>query len=143
MAASPAWITDLHAILEDSEIIPSDSQLYDKETKTWAAQKNSRPKILLRPQSPEQLGRILAYLNNSDLDFAIRSGGVGSSSAKDVLISLSAFNKCEFDSDTETLTVGAGQTWGGVDQALERQAPGYAGEEPTANYRCLAHSLEH
>jgi cysteine desulfurase len=129
MATSPAWTADLHSILEDHEIIQPHSQLYQEETKTWAAQRNLSPKVLLRPRSVERLARALAYLNDTELDFAVRSGGVGSSSAKDVLISLGAFDGFEHEPAAGTITVGAGQTWGEVDQKLEQAASGYAGEE--------------
>lgn len=126
--SSLPWIHDFEAFLSPSELILPDSALYKEETKTWAAQRNLHPQILVRPQSVEQLARVLAYLNDSDLDFAVRSGGVGSSSAKDVLISMTAFNGFEFDAEKEAITIGAGQTWAEADLELEKYAPGYAGE---------------
>src|ERR1700761_109332 len=92
MAASPTWITDLESVLQPSEIVQPGSQLYGEETKTWAAQRNLKPNVLVRPESAQQLARVLAYLHDTELDFAVRSGGVGSSSAKDVLVSLAAFD---------------------------------------------------
>ncbi|EXJ76697.1 uncharacterized protein A1O5_01205 [Cladophialophora psammophila CBS 110553] len=126
MAASHVWVSELQALVEGDELALPSSQLYIEESKTWAAQRNLNPKVLVRPKSVERLSQVLAYLNDSSLDFAVRSGGVGSSSAKDVLISLAAFNGFEFDSHTETITVGAGQTWGEADQKLEKDGPGYA-----------------
>lgn len=128
MVTSPTWIPDLEAFLSPSELIYPDFQLYKEETKTWAAQRNLSPKVLVRPQSVVQLARVLAYLNDTDLKFAIRSGGMGSSSAKDVLISMTAFDGFELDAGKETITIGAAQTWGEVDQKMEKYAPGYAGE---------------
>lgn len=70
----------------------------------------------------------MAYLaNETDLDFAVKCGGCGSVSAKDVLISMAAFNGVEFDESSRTVVVGAGQTWGDVDRKMEGLAPGYAG----------------
>ncbi|OCT52528.1 hypothetical protein CLCR_10455 [Cladophialophora carrionii] len=126
MAISCPWAAELSSFLDDHEIIQPDSRRYNEETKTWAAQRNQSPKLLLRPRSVKQLARVLAYLNGKELDFAVRSGGVGSSSAKDVLISLSAFDGFEHDPAAETITIGAGQTWGEVDEKLEEAAPGYA-----------------
>ena len=68
----------------------------------------------------------LAALNDNDLEFAIRCGGCGPASAKDVLISLSAFDRFEFDRSNETVTIGVGQVWEEVDQKVEEFAPGYA-----------------
>ncbi|OAL19553.1 hypothetical protein AYO22_09715 [Fonsecaea multimorphosa] len=126
MAASHVRLLELKTLLEDDELELPGTQLYIDESKTWAAQRNRNPKILIRPRSVERLAQILAYLNNAELDFAVRSGGVGSSSAKDVLISLTAFDGFEFDPSTETITIGAGQTWGDVDQKLEKESGGYA-----------------
>jgi len=135
MVASPTWITGLESCLEPSELVQPGSQVYAEETKTWAAQGNLKPNVLVRPQSVQQLARVLAYLHDTELDFAIRSGGVGSSSAKDVLISLAAFNAFEYDPKAETITIGAGQTWGEVDQKLEKAAPGHAGKEGICAFR--------
>ncbi|OQV00655.1 FAD binding domain-containing protein isoform 2 [Cladophialophora immunda] len=126
MTDSHGWISELQALVDGDELALPGSQTYIDESKTWATQKHLNPKVLVRPQSAERLSRVLAYLNDSELDFAVRSGGVGSSSAKDVVISLAAFDRFEFDPNTETITIGAGQTWGDVDRKLEREGPGYA-----------------
>lgn len=52
---------------------------------------------------------------------------MGSSSASDVLISLSAFDKFEYNAEDQTVVIGAGQTWGEVDRKVEENAPGHAG----------------
>lgn len=127
MPPSYSWVADLQALLDDDELVRSDSRVYVDETKTWAAQKNLKPHVLVRPHSVEQLSNVLAYLNDSGLDFGIRSGGVGGGSAKDVLISLSAFDSFAFDEKSETITIGTGQLWGTVDRKLDEQAPGYLG----------------
>ncbi|KAJ9602207.1 hypothetical protein H2200_013327 [Cladophialophora chaetospira] len=126
MPAFLAWITDLEAFLSPSELTLPDTPLYKEETAIWATQKDLKPKVLLRPLTVEQLSQTLAYLNQSDLDFGVRSGGVGSGSAKDVLISMTAFQGFEFDAEAETVTIGTGQIWGEVDRKLEKHAPGYA-----------------
>ncbi|OAP61534.1 hypothetical protein AYL99_03737 [Fonsecaea erecta] len=126
MASSHTWISELQALVEHDELALPGSQLYIDESKTWAAQRNLHPKVLIRPRSVERLSQVLAYLNNSERDFAVRSGGVGSSSTKDVLISLATFDGFQFDPSTETITIGAGQTWGEVDQKLEKEGGGYA-----------------
>jgi FAD/FMN-containing dehydrogenase len=96
--------------------------------KSGPAQKNRNPKLVLRPKSIGALQRMLTYLcESSDLDFAVRSGGIGSSSAEDVVLSINAFDSFEFDDETKVATIGAGQTWGDVDRKMEEAAPGYAG----------------
>lgn len=81
----------------------------------------------MRPQIVPALQKILQYLCESDLDFAVRSGGVGSSSAKDVVLSLTAFNEMKVDAASETVIIGAGQPWRDVDRKMEELAPGYVG----------------
>lgn len=115
------------SLLCEDEVYHPGSTIYLNESLTWAAQKNLHPKIVARPSSLESLSKLIALLSTTDLDFAVRCGGVGSSSARDVLVSLSAFKDFAFDSASETITIGAGQTWGEVDDKMFDQVPGYAG----------------
>lgn len=108
------------------------SPRYNEETKAWSAQRNLHPQLVLCLQSLPQVQLITAHLFQSSLDFAVRNGGVGSASARDVLISLADLNKVEFDETTETVTVGAGATWSHVDAYMEKEAPGYAGNCATS-----------
>lgn len=80
----------------------------------------------------QSLSRLIAFLERSELDFAVRCAGMGSASAKDVLISMSAFDSFEFDEQSETITIGAGQTWAEIDVKMEKFASGYAGMTPCA-----------
>lgn len=127
MAPSEPWISNLRQLLYEDEFTIAGYPYYAEESKTWAAQKDLKPRCIVRPHSAENLSRVLAFLNDLDLHFGVRSGGVGSGSAKDVLISLSTFNEFALDLDSETLTIGTGQTWGEVDQKLADQAPEYSG----------------
>lgn len=72
------------------------------------------------------------FLGRSDLDFAVRCAGMESASARDILVSMAAFDSFEFDRQSESITIGAGQTWAAVDNRMERFAPGYAGTMPSA-----------
>ena len=74
----------------------------------------------------ESLSKALSYLSKTDLDLAVRSQGVGSASAKDVLISMTAFDDVDFDRENEVVTVGAGQSWGEYYEKMDRIAPEYA-----------------
>lgn len=69
----------------------------------------------------------MAYLSTTDLDIGVRSSGYGSASARDVLISMSAFDEFEFDKDKEILTIGAGQPWRDYYEKMEKIAPEYQG----------------
>lgn len=133
MASDP--IAHLKTLLDAEEIIEPSSPSYRSESLTWAAQKDLHPRLVVRPTTLKSLSDILAYLSTTPLDFAVRSQGFGSSSAKDVLISMTAFDAFQFDRENEVVTVGAGQTWEGYYKKMEAVAPDYAGilslREPT------------
>jgi FAD/FMN-containing dehydrogenase len=120
-------IQELADSLSLDEVITPSSQLYAELTRTWAAQKNLKPHLVVRPKDLNSLSRVIAFLGTSDLDFAVRCAGMGSTSARDVLVSMSAFDGFEFDRQSETITIGAGQTWAEVDNKMDELAPGYAG----------------
>ena len=125
MATDP--LLHVKTLLSPEEIIEPSSPSYHSESRTWAAQKNLHPHLVLRPTTLESLGNVLAYLSKTPLDVAVRSQGFGSSSAKDVLISMTAFEGFEFDREKEVVTVGAGQTWEEYYKKMEAVAPDYAG----------------
>lgn len=84
---------------------------------------------MLRPKSLETLQLLLPYIYNAPaIDFAIRSGGVGNASARDIVLSMTAFDEVDFDPETDIITVGAGLLWGEVEKKMEIIANGYAGE---------------
>ncbi|KAK3062728.1 hypothetical protein LTS18_003479 [Coniosporium uncinatum] len=117
---------ELRALLPESETIDPSSPIYQKESVCWSAQQDLHPKLILRPTCLSSLQGIVKHLYASTFDFAIRSGGVGSSSSCDILLSMTAFDSLTFDPSSETVTVGAGQTWGDLDAKLSESAPGYA-----------------
>ncbi|OQV09007.1 FAD binding domain-containing protein isoform 1 [Cladophialophora immunda] len=116
----------LRSILSSDETVPRGSDLYRAESLPWAAQKDLNPSMVIRPKSIESLSKALAHLSKTDLSLGIRSQGVGSASAKDVLISMTAFDDVDFDRQNEIVTVGAGQSWGQYYEKMDKIAPGYA-----------------
>jgi FAD/FMN-containing dehydrogenase len=127
MPLTSSQISSIKSILSPDEIIDQLSPSYATESKVWSFQKNQHPELVVRPKTLASLQSVLVYLSDLDLDFAVRSGGVGSSSGKDVVLSMTAFSELEWDSDSETVIVGAGQTWGDVDLKMEEKAPGFLG----------------
>ncbi|KAL4880158.1 FAD-binding domain-containing protein [Aspergillus karnatakaensis] len=115
----------LQSILQPTEILNPDSPDYHSSSQTWAFQKQHKPRLILRPQTVESLSKAISYLYTTDLDFAIYSHGFMSTSAKDVLVNASAFEDFHFDRESETVTIGAGQTWSDVYRKLEAVAPEY------------------
>ena len=124
-AADP--LLHIKSLLSPEEIIEPSSPSYRSESITWAAQKNLHPRLVIRPTTVESLSTALAYLSKSSLQFGVRSQGFGSSSAKDVLISMTAFDRFHFDRENEVVTVGAGQTWEEYYKKMEQVAPEYNG----------------
>ncbi|KAF1996179.1 FAD-binding domain-containing protein [Amniculicola lignicola CBS 123094] len=116
----------IRAVINANEIIERTSPDYVKESQVWAAHKDLNPEIVVRPSSTESLSKLLKALNDTNIDFNVRSGGCGSASTPGVLISMSAFNGFEFDKEKEVATVGAGQLWRTVDRQVEELAPGYS-----------------
>ncbi|EXJ75968.1 uncharacterized protein A1O5_00476 [Cladophialophora psammophila CBS 110553] len=120
------YIEELGSILGSEETILPSSDLYRVESLPWAAQKDLKPAVVIRPTSIKSLSKALAYLSKTDLSLGIRSQGVGSASAKDILISMTAFDEVDFDRQNEIATVGAGQSWGQYYEKIDKIAPGYA-----------------
>ena len=120
-------LAHIKSLLSSEEIIEPSSPSYSSESTTWAAQKNLHPRLVIRPATVESLSTALAYLSKSPLEFGVRSQGFGSSSAKDVLISMTAFDRFGFDRENEIVTVGAGQTWEDYYKKMEQVAPEYNG----------------
>jgi FAD/FMN-containing dehydrogenase len=108
-------LAHLCTLLPAEDIISPGSALYAAESSTWSLAKQKHPRIVLRPSTVETLAACVKYLATTDLSWKVRSQGYGSSSATDVLISLTAFDQFEFikESDDEAVVyVGAGQSWG-------------------------------
>ncbi|KAL3256096.1 hypothetical protein ABHI18_007834 [Aspergillus niger] len=115
----------LESLLRPDEIIRPTSPTYQSRIQTWAAQKQLKPRIVLRPTSIDSLSKTIAHLYSTHLDFAIYGHGFMSASAKDVLVNMSAFDGFHFDRHSELATIGAGQTWSDVYRKLGDVAPNY------------------
>ena len=136
MVAEPALQTVLSVLSDDEILYPSHPQ-YSKESQTWATQADLKPKVVVRPTSVEALCRLVAALKDTDLQFGVRSGGNGNASAKDVLISMTAFDSFESDVSepgNETVTIGTGQWWEKVDRQIEEECPGFATISPRCSF---------
>ena len=122
--------------LEPDEVLRPGTSQYDTDSSTWAVQKNAKPKVVARPKSVDSLTRLVAALKETSLEYAMRSGGYGNASAKDVLISMTAFDsfESEMTPGKETVTIGAGQSWGDVDTKIDKHCPGYATISPRCSF---------
>ena len=143
MVAKPALQTVL-SVLSDNEILYPSHPQYSKESQTWAMQGDLKPKVVVRPTSVEALCRLVTALKDTDLEFGVRSGGNGNASAKDVLISMTAFDSFESDMSepgNETVTIGTGQWWEKVDRQIEEECPGFATISPRCSFLAVGGPL--
>ncbi|KAF4628595.1 hypothetical protein G7Y89_g9555 [Cudoniella acicularis] len=116
----------IRRLLAPDEIITPESDSFATWATCWAANLDRHPSLVLQPKSLPALQRIVKFLYESSLDFAIHSTGTGSSSARDIILSMAHFNEVCFNAEQETVILGAGQKWENVYRKLEQQAPGYA-----------------
>ncbi|KIW07641.1 uncharacterized protein PV09_01584 [Verruconis gallopava] len=119
-------LNELKALLETDEIIYPESPDYVMNSRPFALQKDYKPKLVVRPKTLESLSRTVRYLAESSLQFKVRSMGFGSASAKDVILSMRAFDQFEFDRDKEQLILGVGQPWENYYTKMEQIAPEYS-----------------
>lgn len=144
MADKERQIAGLKSLLTTKEIILPSSPEYKTASRTWAAQANLSPSVVIQPKDLPTLSKSVTYLaNDTTLDFRIRCTGVGNASAKDVLVSLAAFKSFSFDADSKTITFGAGHNWGEIDQKVEQHAPGYAAVSARCTYVGVGGSILH
>jgi FAD/FMN-containing dehydrogenase len=136
-------LADVLALVSQDEIVTPDSPTYKEVSKTWALQANKQPKLVIIPKTLETLSKVISFINQTDLDIGIRCTGIGSATAKDVLISLAAFKEFSFDREKETITFGAGHNWGEIDKKVEEQAPGYASVSARCTYVGVGGSILH
>lgn len=122
----PTHTDYLRSFLSPGEMILPSSKQYRDESLPWAAQKDLKPTLVIRPASIESLSKALAYLSKTDLHLGVRGQGVGSASAKDILISLTAFDEVQWNPQSEIVTIGVGQSWGEYYEKMDRIAPEYA-----------------
>ena len=138
-----AEVAKLQALLSPEEVVSQKSPAYKEESKTWAIQADKHPSIVVIPKTLETLRKVITYANSTNLDIGIRCTGIGSATAKDVLISLSAFKSFSFDPHEETITFGAGHCWGEIDEKMEEQASGYAAVSARCTYVGVGGSILH
>ncbi|KAF2432967.1 FAD-binding domain-containing protein [Tothia fuscella] len=120
-------IEELKALVNPSEILTPESKEFKEHTLPFAKQKHRNPGLVVRPSTIDSLSKVIAFLAKSSLDFKIRSRGFGSASARDIIVSMTAFDNFDFDRENETLTLGCGQSWRDYYEKMEQIAPEYTG----------------
>lgn len=113
-------LTHLSTLLPSTDFLTPSSPSYALESQTWAIHRNYHPSAIIRPTSIDSLSKTVKYLATTDLEYKVRSRGFGSASAKDVLISMTAFDGFKYDKDKETVTLGVGGNWGMYYERMEK-----------------------
>jgi FAD/FMN-containing dehydrogenase len=120
----------LLSLLSPVEVITpqSDNAAYDELTNFWCAQANLKPIAVVAPTDAQSLVKVIPYLyNDTELKIRFRGHGYTSLPAKDILLSMHKFDSFSHNSDEMTITVGAGQPWLAVYEALDKVAPKFTG----------------
>ncbi|KAK4114716.1 FAD linked oxidase-like protein [Canariomyces notabilis] len=120
---SPACLT-LRIALEPEEVITGDD-LTQVINSSWPATTWATPACVVLPNSAKDVSITLKIIKFFCVKFSVRSGGHSpnpgwsSVAAPGILIDLQRLNHINVSSDATTVTVGAGQKWGNVIEALD------------------------
>ncbi|RYP25383.1 hypothetical protein DL767_008405 [Monosporascus sp. MG133] len=125
MSLTAEQIQEIKAILPGGDVLEPGSPAFASHSLPWSLSYDKSPQLVVCPSTEPLLQDVVKYLYSSDLDFATRSRGLGSSSAEDVILSLRGFDGIAFDAAREIAEVGAGLDWGEVDVKLATLAPDY------------------
>lgn len=124
-------LLELSELVDPSEILTAADANYIANTQPWSTGQDKDPRLVLRPANVESLSKIVQFLSETDLDYQVRSQGYGSASARDVLISLSAFNNFEFNKEGEYVLLGSGSTWRHYYDHMQAVAPDWTSKPLT------------
>ncbi|KAK0479228.1 hypothetical protein IW261DRAFT_168031 [Armillaria novae-zelandiae] len=98
---------------------------YVADNEHYAASSSQVSKCSVEPGSAEDVGIILAILDETKTPFGVKGGGhsenQGFSSTTGVQIAMTRFNEVTYDPTTQTAVVGAGNIWDDVYEVLNAQ----------------------
>jgi FAD/FMN-containing dehydrogenase len=113
-------IERLKAGMRGPVILPGDAD-YDQECRLYNAMIQRRPGMIVKCADPGDVMSAVNFARENDILTAIRGGGHnggGLGSCNDgVVISLSGIKYTRVDTETQTVRVGGGNTWGETDHA--------------------------
>ncbi|KAF2773368.1 FAD-binding domain-containing protein [Teratosphaeria nubilosa] len=126
MSSQSQQIEELRSMLPRGEVFNPDQPEYKLQSQPWSNYAELHPKMVMQPTTLTGLQKVVKYLYDSDLDFAIRNTGTGSVSAQDVIISMHGFKMFDFDQAAGTVVLGGGLDWGEADRLMDSRTPDYA-----------------
>ena len=105
-------------------LILPDSPVYDEQRKVWNGVADSRPSIIVQPAGAQDIARTLQYARENNLPLSIKGGGhsVAGLGACDagVMLDMSCMKATLVDAENQTVTAGAGLTWGELDTETQQ-----------------------
>ncbi|KZT04998.1 FAD-binding domain-containing protein [Laetiporus sulphureus 93-53] len=112
-----------NAITSASEVYWPLELYYTEDNYHWASSSSQIATCSVEPGTPEDVGTVLQILAATNTSFGIKGGGhianPGFSSTTGVQIAMSRFDGVTYNSDSQTVDIGAGLIWDDVYQALE------------------------
>ncbi|KAG9308231.1 FAD-binding domain-containing protein [Chiua virens] len=119
------------SISSASNIYDPNSAKYLEDILHWTSSSSQYAACSLEPGTAADIGAALRILGRTRTPFAVKGGGhatnPGFSSTEGVQIAMTRFDEVVYDSKTQTVTIGAGQTWDAVYAALEPYGVNVAG----------------
>ncbi|KAJ5970229.1 FAD-binding type 2 [Penicillium vulpinum] len=112
------------AVFGDDAAVQSDINFSEQKETTWSTNCQLTPGIIVTPQTPQDVGKVLALCQVLNIKFSVRSGGHlhnpgFTSNNGGVVILMKRFNTINVSEDRLTADFGVGQTWFDVYKALE------------------------
>jgi len=108
----------------DGELILPGAPAYDEARRVWNGIIDRRPLAVLRCVSTADVTAGIGFARANDVPVAVRGGGhnvAGHGTVDDgIVLDLAALNEVVVDTDSRSVRVGAGATWGHVDQATQQ-----------------------
>lgn len=107
-------------------VYSSNDEAFADKAAPWSIWADRKPQLAVEPTNIETMQAVVKYLYaHNSIDFCIRNTGTGGSSATDVVLSMHGFKELAFDPEDESVVVGAGLSWGGVDRLMDEKTDGY------------------
>lgn len=101
-------------------------EAFAEKAAPWSIWADRKPQLAIEPQDIETMQAVVKYLySHNSIDFCIRNTGTGGSSATDIVLSMHGFKELNFNSEDESVLVGAGLSWGELDRLMDEKTDGY------------------
>ena len=119
-----AFDTDSLRQRTTADVLEPSDEGYDEARSVFNARFDPRPAVIVRCREPDDVVAAVAFARRAGLAPAVKSGGhsyaANTVSDGDLLIDLSAMKEIQVDLQARTVQVGAGVTWGELDQETQK-----------------------